>query len=177
MRTRVWGRVCVWWRGEVFPRLAARPRHRPAAHARPNLSLVHSSRGRNARTHKQPSPVGAKSRGQSARKRRTLVMAAEIEGWRRALPTVGISHADIRRRTRAWPPLACVPANRLSAHQETYPRSGVSVERSRRGSVSEVITAGWAGSRSLGKNLDVGDLPLQEPRQGLDRQPTSRLLL
>jgi hypothetical protein len=52
--------------------------------SRPNLSLVHSSRGRNARTHKQPSPVGAKSRGQSARKRRTLVMAAEREGWRQA---------------------------------------------------------------------------------------------
>jgi hypothetical protein len=74
--------------------------------SRPNLSLVHSSRGRNARTHKQPSPVGAKSRGESARKRRTLVMAAEREGRRRALPTVGISHADIRRRTRAWLPLA-----------------------------------------------------------------------
>ena len=39
--------------------------------SRPNLSLVHSSRGRNARTHKQPSPVGAKSRGQSARKHTT----------------------------------------------------------------------------------------------------------
>ena len=77
----------------------------------------------------------------------------------------------------AWPPLAGVPANRLSAHQETYPRSGVSVERSRRGSVSEVMTAVWAGSRSLGKNLDVGDLPLQEPRQGLGRQPIPRLLL
>jgi hypothetical protein len=87
--------------------------------SRPNLSLVHSSRGRNARTHKQPSPVGAKSRGQSARKRRTLVMAAEREGWRRAPPTLGMSHADIRRRTRAWPSLAAgVPANRLSAHRE-----------------------------------------------------------
>ena len=86
--------------------------------SRPNLSLVHSSRGGNARTHKQPSPVGAKSRGQSARKRRTLVMAAEIEGWRRAPPTLGMSHADIRRRTSAWSPLAGVPADWLSAHGE-----------------------------------------------------------
>ncbi len=104
-----------------------RTRHRPAAHARPNFSLVHSSRGRNARTHEQPGPVGAKSRGQSARKRRTLVMAAEREGWRRAPPARGMFHADIRRWTSAWPPLACVPANRLSAHRETFPRSGVSV--------------------------------------------------
>jgi hypothetical protein len=86
--------------------------------SRPNLSLVHSSRGRNARTHKQPSPVGAKSRGQSARKRRTLVMAAEIEGWRQAPPTLCMSHADISRRTSAWPPLAGVPADWLSAHGE-----------------------------------------------------------
>jgi hypothetical protein len=86
--------------------------------SRPNLSLVHSSRGGNARTHKQPSPVGAKSRGQSARERRTLVMDAEREGWRRAPPTLCMSHADIRRRTSAWPPLAGVLADWLSAHGE-----------------------------------------------------------
>ena len=42
-------------------------------------------------------------------------MAAEREGWRQAPPTLGMSHADIRRRTSAWPSLAGVPANRLSA--------------------------------------------------------------
>jgi hypothetical protein len=45
-------------------------------------------------------------------------MAAEREGWRRAPPTLGMSHPDIRRRTSAWPPLAGVPANWLSAHRE-----------------------------------------------------------
>jgi hypothetical protein len=45
-------------------------------------------------------------------------MAAEREGWRRAPPTLGMSHADIRRRTSAWSPLAGVPADWLSAHGE-----------------------------------------------------------
>ena len=45
-------------------------------------------------------------------------MDAEREGWRRAPPTLCMSHADIRRRTSAWPPLAGVLADWLSAHGE-----------------------------------------------------------
>ena len=46
---------------------------------------------------------------------------------------------------RCWPTVARVLANCLSAHRETFPRSGVSVERSRPGYVSEVMTADSAG--------------------------------
>jgi hypothetical protein len=48
-------------------------------------------------------------------------------------------------RPSAWPTVAGVLADCLSAHRETFPRSGVSVERSRPGDVSEVITADSEG--------------------------------
>ena len=48
-------------------------------------------------------------------------------------------------RPSAWPTVAGVLADCLSLHRETFPRSGVSVERSRPGDVSEVITADSEG--------------------------------
>ena len=50
----------------------------------------------------------------------------------------------------AWPTLVEVSPVRLSAHRETFPRSGVSGESSRRGDVSEVLTAVWGPQSAVG---------------------------